>query len=101
MKKFVKFLLLLTLGFGCSEPEEPLQFEAPRILCMGRLVEDKGFDVAIMAFASLIERFPQARLIITGDGPERANLEQQANRLGLKDIVEFTGFIDPKEVPSM
>lgn len=80
---------------------EPLPFEAPRILCLGRLVDDKGFDLAITTFASLINRFSQARLIIAGDGPERPNLERQAAALGLGDVVEFTGFIDPQKVPEL
>ena len=89
---------------GLEMPElipEPLQFEAPRILCMGRFFDDKGFDLAITAFASLIDNFSQARLIIAGDGPERPNLKRQVAALGLGDAVEFTGFIDPQKVPEL
>ena len=52
----------------------PLPFTEPRILCLGRIVADKGFDVAVAAFHLLRDHFPRARLVIAGDGPERMNL---------------------------
>ncbi|HZX15043.1 MAG TPA: glycosyltransferase family 4 protein [Thermodesulfobacteriota bacterium] len=80
---------------------EPIPFDPPRILCIGRLVHDKGFDLVITVFAPLIHSFPQARLIIAGDGPAREDLERQAAALGLKDAVEFTGWISPNKVPEL
>lgn len=77
---------------------DSLQFHDPKILCLGRLVHEKGFDLAINAFASLIKRFPQARLIIVGDGPARAHLETESMRLGLTEAIEFTGWRTPEEV---
>jgi glycosyltransferase involved in cell wall biosynthesis len=74
----------------------PLPLESPRLLCLGRLVPQKGFDVAIGAFASLRSRFPQLRLTIAGDGPERDALIQQAVALGLDQVIEFTGWIAPE-----
>ena len=62
----------------------PLPTGAPQLLCVGRLSQEKAFDVAIVAFASLIHRFPKARLIIVGDGPERTALERQSSKLGLR-----------------
>jgi glycogen(starch) synthase len=72
-----------------------------RLLCLGRLVPAKGFDVAITAFAALVARFPNLRLTIAGDGPERAELERQAARLGLENGVEFLGWVDPARVPEL
>lgn len=80
---------------------EPLSFDPPRIVCIGRLIRKKGFDLAIGAFHSVIARFPQARLTIIGDGPLRADLTQQAAALGLSDAVEFTGAVKPEEVYSI
>jgi glycogen(starch) synthase len=89
---------------GLDTPDllpEPLPFETPRILCVGRLLHQKGFDLAITAFASLLDRFPRARLTIVGDGPNRSNLEQQAAALNLAEAVEFKGRISPEHVPEL
>lgn len=72
--------------------------DPPRILCLGRLVRDKGFDLAIDALATIRLRAPEARLVIAGDGPERGALEQQAAALGLAGSVDFTGWVAPGEV---
>jgi len=79
------------------EPQ-PLTFDPPRLLCVGRLVPEKGFDKALSAFATVVERFPHARLIIAGDGPERETLTKQVRDLRLADSVKFLGNISPEMV---
>jgi glycogen(starch) synthase len=79
----------------------PLGFEAPRLLCLGRLAEEKGFDLALKAFALIADRFPNARLVMAGDGPMRSPLENLAAELGLKRSVEFVGWVPPENVPEL
>ena len=79
----------------------PLPVRAPQLLCLGRLVFVKGFDVALTAFASLKDAFPEARLIIAGDGAARADLERQTVKLGLTDVVKFIGWVAPDQVPAL
>jgi glycogen(starch) synthase len=81
---------------GRSEPESPVA-----ILCLGRLVREKGFDIALAAFARIRGRFPELRLIVAGDGPEKARLEQQAAELSIADVVRFTGWIAPEAVADL
>jgi glycogen(starch) synthase len=71
------------------------------LLCLGRLAPEKGFDLALTALASLIERFPHIRLVIAGDGPARTDLEQQAAKLGLAHVVDFIGWVAPDKVPAL
>ncbi len=80
---------------------KPLSFETPRLLCLGRLDRIKGFDVALTAFVSVVGRFPKARLVIAGDGPERSELQRQAAQLGLQACVDFVGWVRPDEVPAL
>jgi glycogen(starch) synthase len=89
---------------GVEAPDllpQPLPVEAPRLLCLGRVVADKGFDLALAALASITGRFPSARLAVVGDGPARPELEQQAIDLGIADRVSFTGWVAPEEVPKL
>jgi glycogen(starch) synthase len=80
---------------------EPLPFEPPRLLCLGRVIVDKGFDQALTAFASVAERFPHARLVIAGDGPAKTELMQLTAELGLRDSVEFAGWVAPEKIPEL
>lgn len=73
----------------------------PRLLCIGRLVTEKGVDVAIEAFAEVRRRFPDATLVVAGDGVERPALEHRARELGLGDAVHFTGWVPPADVPRL
>ena len=73
--------------------------EPPRILCLGRHATEKGFDVALAAFAAVSR--PDARLIVAGDGLARPSLESMAAGLGLASRVEFPGWIPPERVPSL
>ena len=60
--------------------------DSPRtadIIFVGRLVSDKGVDVLLDALGTLKRRGSPRRLTIVGDGPERAPLEAQAERLGV------------------
>lgn len=86
---------------GLDMPEllpQPLLFEKPRLLCLGRLVEDKGFDVALRAFKKVVENVPEARLVIGGDGPSRPKLEELATDLEISNLVEFIGWVQPDRV---
>ena len=80
---------------------EPLPMGAPRLLCLGRLCQDKGFDIALRGFATLSHRFPAARLIIAGEGETRAALENQVAELGLKNSVDFVGWVAPDKVAEL
>lgn len=82
---------------GRSEIEaEPAHF-----LYLGRLVTEKGVDIALRALARLSDRAPAVRLTIAGDGPDRAMLEDLAETLGLGGRVSFLGQIDRGHVPEL
>ena len=71
------------------------------LLCMGRLDEQKGFDVAITALALVRERHPSVRLVIAGDGPERNRLIATACGLGVDDSVDFLGTVSRSRVATL
>lgn len=62
------------------------------VLAVGRLVALKGIDVLLDAFQSVAAAQPAARLVIVGDGPERARLEALARRPATAGRVDFLGF---------
>ncbi|MFE5670503.1 glycosyltransferase family 4 protein [Agromyces sp. NPDC056523] len=67
------------------------------LLGVGRLGAMKGFDLLIEAFASA-ELGPEVHLVIGGDGPERARLEELIERRGLEDRIEMVGRLGPTSV---
>lgn len=82
------------------QPDTPPR-DPPRILCLGRLVRDKGFDVAIEALPAILARWPRLRVTVAGDGPERASLQNRVRALGLEKAVEFAGWVEPAAVPRL
>jgi glycosyltransferase involved in cell wall biosynthesis len=63
---------------------------------MGRLVPQKGFDLLLEAFSRVAARHPEWSVKVLGDGPLKAQLEGQAESLGLKGRVTFAGSVsDP------
>ncbi len=63
------------------------------LISMGRLSEEKCFDLLIKAFANIKSDFPEWRLTILGEGPERETLEQLIDKLDISDIVDLPGNI--------
>ncbi len=76
----------------------PPRFEEPLILCLGRLAPQKGFDLALKAFAQVERAVPKARLMIVGEGVEELALKQLASTLGIAEKVDFTGSVPPEDV---
>ena len=63
-----------------------------QVTCISRLSMEKGIDYVIESFASALPRLQEPhRLVIVGDGPERANLEALASSLGIASSVDFVG----------
>ncbi|MBA3490208.1 MAG: glycosyltransferase family 4 protein [Longispora sp.] len=75
--------------------------EGPLIAYAGRLVYEKGVQDLLAALPELRKRHPGLRAVIAGDGPHRAELEQQTQWLGLGDDVHFTGFMTERELPAL
>jgi len=61
------------------------------VLFVGRLTDSKRPDRFIEVVAKAAERVPAIQVCIVGDGPDRAELEQQAEKLGIAGIIEFAG----------
>jgi glycogen synthase len=68
------------------------------LICVARLVSDKGVDVLICALSMLRDSAIETQLTIVGDGPERSALEAQVRDLKLQTHVEFVGRQSPSEL---
>jgi glycosyltransferase involved in cell wall biosynthesis len=73
-------------------PPSQVAPDSRTIICVGRLAPQKDFSLALAAFAQVDETL-DARLLILGEGPLRAELEAQAASLGIADRVEFRGYV--------
>jgi glycogen synthase len=70
-----------------AAPEEKL------VLLIGRLVYEKGFQLALEAMPRVIEEAPGTRFLVAGSGTHEAELHRQAEELGLMDHGTFLGWI--------
>ncbi len=85
---------------GIDRPQVAAQIDAmrpPRIAYLGRLEAYKRIDLLLHAASRLIDRFRDLDILVIGRGPERARLEQLAERLGLASRTRFTGFVSDAE----
>ncbi len=72
--------------------EADIPEDAPVIVTAGRLAPQKGLGTLVAAFARLAAGRSDLRLVIVGEGPERAAVEKAAARGGLTDRVRVVGF---------
>lgn len=84
---------------GTHIPERAAEpAEAPTVAFAGRLVSEKGVDVLLRAAVRIVRTIPETRILIAGDGPSRAALEEQCNSLQLQNNVAFLGQIPRDEL---
>ena len=84
-----------------ASPDRPDQWSAPlRLLFIGRLVPEKGADLAVDALARLHGERPHldSRLTVIGDGPARPAVRDRARRLAVEDRVRFVGALAHDQV---
>ena len=73
---------------------------APVLLTLSRVAEEKKIDRILNAMPEIIDEFPETRLVIAGDGPDMEVLQEQVERLTLEDNVIFTGDVPHDDVGS-
>ncbi len=77
---------------------QPVENGELRIVQACRLIEKKGIDLTLHAFAEMVKKFPAARLSLIGEGPQEASLRELAQELQLSESVDFSGFLPPEKL---
>jgi glycosyltransferase involved in cell wall biosynthesis len=79
------------------EDEEVIKTELrnEQFIYLGRLVFYKNIEVILRAFSIVTKKYPNAKLIIAGDGPHRDTLQKTAEKI--KDNIIFRGYVTPTE----
>ena len=90
-------------GFFLEEPEasvnaRPGGGDAPVVVSVRSLEPLYNVDVILRAMALVGRRWPEARLVVAGDGRLRGRLEGLARRLGLAPAVSFVGRVGQREL---
>ncbi len=89
------------VNYNAAEETEVLPFDATKvphqIATTARLVAWKGIDGMIRAMKIIIEKFPDAKLVVAGDGPELENLKKLRSELKLDESVELLGKVSRAE----
>jgi glycosyltransferase involved in cell wall biosynthesis len=75
-----------------SHSTTPVQLCHPAIATVAGMTDRKGIAELITAFEQIAVTFPDARLYLIGDGPDRAKYEQQASASPVGDRIHFEGF---------
>lgn len=70
------------------------------ILTIRNLVNRMGLENLILAIKNIVNRAPDIYLVIGGDGPLKTDLINLANRAGLRDSIQFAGFVPEDQLPS-
>lgn len=86
---------VIPMGVHIDSVPEPIPDKSPKeILFLGRLVEKKGVQYLLPAFAQISQQFPDVHLTIAGDGPWLDQLKQQADNLDISsERIRFTGYV--------
>jgi glycogen synthase len=84
-----------TLRAEFAAPDERL------VLLVGRLVYEKGFQLALQALPGVIERLGGVRFLVAGSGTHEQELKDQAERLGLMEHGTFLGWIGDDALHSL
>ena|GEM_PF-1893237 len=90
--------------FGLSSASHaiPEEWSNKRVILSGGILgRVKGFEYLIRAVSLVVKEYRDARLIITGDGPDRARLQSISDSLGMGEFVKFLGRIEPDLLPSI
>jgi len=91
-----------TERFTPEGPESDLiDADGPVVLFVGRFTDGKRPWLAIDAFATLLEEYPDAELYLCGDGPLREDLEAQVEELEVESSVTFLGHVPYDEMPNV
>lgn len=89
-------LAFLPNPLRASSTSEVAAYGAPTVVTVGRLVEQKGLDVLLAAWAKAVEALPGWRLAVVGGGPLEGELKQLAGKLGIDSSVDWIGHVsDP------
>ncbi len=89
----------LEIVYNCVDhdlhrPDASRRSPTPLVAYFGRLKKYKSVDHLLHAFVAVLQKVPDTRLLIIGEGEYRSSLEHLAAQLGMKDRVQFTGFVD-------
>jgi colanic acid/amylovoran biosynthesis glycosyltransferase len=84
-------------NFPFNRREIPAK-EEWRLVQACRLIEKKGIDIALKAFAGFSADYPRARFTIAGEGPLQEPMRKLADELGIGGVVDFAGFLSEKEL---
>ena len=74
------------------------EHDALRILCVGRLVAEKGQEVLVAAVAELHGQGVPVELVLVGEGPHRGVIEAEIATFGLEDVVTLQGSVGQDEI---
>jgi len=66
---------------------------------VARLFHLKGHEFLLSAFAAVKQEFPRSRLFLVGDGILKPELEELAEKLGVREAITFAGLLPPREIP--
>ncbi len=83
--------------FTNSEEKRKKENNKIEIIYVGRLVDVKGIDILLEAFGRLLEKKPEARLRLIGDGDARNSYQEQVRSMRIGQSVIFEGFQMEKE----
>lgn len=72
----------------------------PLVLFAGKMTRFKGVDVLLDAMVAFRREFPDAMLVLAGDGEERSSLEAQADGLALEDV-HFIGNVSQQQLADL
>jgi len=88
----------------CGVPTQIFKYKVRQLskkiqfICVCRLVESKGVEYCIRAFAQVLKEIGDGRLLIVGGGPLQLKLEALSHWLGLNKYITFTGPVFPNKV---
>ncbi|HOS45981.1 MAG TPA: glycosyltransferase [Paludibacter sp.] len=80
-------------------PDDNVKRNDTEILFVGRLVEKKGVRHLLEALPSVLDRYPNAWLTIAGAGPLEEDLRILAQRLDLREKIDFLGMVSQDQLP--
>lgn len=80
---------------NCIQEENPLYIKPKReqFVYLGRLVFYKNLEVIIKSLKIIIERFPNVKFIIAGDGPHKKSLQNLVQEDNMQNNVKFEGYV--------